>query len=49
MTKFSIVQISVPEKFTYMDDPANAAADIDVTTKSTFPIMMNLGRDLNFT
>ncbi|XP_031621018.1 ionotropic receptor 75a-like [Contarinia nasturtii] len=39
--------ISFPEKFTYMSDPRNA--NVDVATKSTYPMMINLGFDLNYT
>lgn len=30
-----------------MNDPANS--NVDVATKSTYPMMMNLGQDLNYT
>lgn len=41
------VQISFPEKFTYMDDPATS--HIDAPTKITYGMMINLSHDLNFT
>lgn len=30
-----------------MNDPANS--NVDVATKSSYPMMMNLGQDLNYT